>query len=67
METIKKIINRTIFITGKNNQNVSSTELLELATLQNELDNIYEEKARGAFVRSSQKWMEEEKNSISLV
>lgn len=37
---------------------MSSTELLELATLQDKLDDIYEEKTRGAFVRSRQKWME---------
>lgn len=43
---------------------MSSTDLLKLATLQNELDNIYEEKARGAFIRSRQKWMEAgEKNT----
>jgi len=42
---------------------MSSTEILKLATLQNELDNIYEEKARGAFVQR-QKWMEAgEKNA----
>jgi len=63
-ENENKIINDIISLTCKNNINMSSTKIYKLATLQNELDNIYEEKARGAFVRSRQKWMEAgEKNT----
>lgn len=40
------------------NKNMSSNDLLKLATLQNDIDNIYAQKARGAFVRSRRKWME---------
>lgn len=60
------IINEIISITSRANQNMSSTELLEAAALQNELDNIYEETA---IVRSRQKWMKQEKKilNISLV
>lgn len=36
----------------------------DLENLQEELDHIYQEKARGAFIRSRTKWMEEdERNS----
>ncbi len=51
-------------MTCKNDQHLSNNDLLHLATLQNDLDNIYEEKASGAFVRSRRKWMEAgEKNT----
>lgn len=63
-ENENKIINEIISITCRNYQHLSSNDLLKLATLQNDLDNIYEEKARGAFVRSRRKWMEAgEKNT----
>ncbi len=63
-ENENKIINEIIAITCKNDQHLSNKDLLNLATLQNDLDNIYEEKARGAFVRSRRKWMEAgEKNT----
>lgn len=45
-------------------QNLMNEELKQLAYLQSQLDNIYEEKARGAFIRSRQKWLEHgEKNT----
>lgn len=37
----------------------TSDEVEELAYLQTELDKIYEEKARGAFIRSRRKWLEQ--------
>ena len=33
--------------------------MIELSSLQLELDKIYEEKARGAFIRSRRKWLEQ--------
>ncbi len=63
-ENENKIIHEIIAMTCKNYQHLSNNDLLHLATLQNDLDNIYEEKARGAFVRSRRKWMEAgEKNT----
>jgi len=40
-------------------ENLSVFQKLELAELQNSLDNLYICKARGAFVRSRRRWMEE--------
>lgn len=58
---IKNIIHRLSVIYNNPGKNV--IDLKELECLQTELDNIYKEKARGAFIRSRQKWMEEgEKN-----
>ncbi len=37
-------------------KNFTSQELLNLSSLQIELDTLYEEKARGAFTRSRQTW-----------
>lgn len=45
---------------------LTNQELLELSSLQIQLDCIYEEKARGAFVRS--RWKRERKiQNISLI
>lgn len=38
-------------------------EKLELIRLQDELDNLYFQKAKGAFTRSRSKWLEEDQNS----
>ena len=44
--------------------NASEEELTELNSLQKQLDEIYLEKASGAFVRSRARWIEEgEKNT----
>ncbi len=49
-------------LSSKNN--LTSQELLNLSSLQIELDTLYEEKARGAFTRSRQTWLEQgEKNT----
>lgn len=37
----------------------TSAEVKDLSHLQTELDRIYEEKARGAFIPSRRKWLEQ--------
>ena len=39
--------------------NLSAEEMKDLTTAQAELDKIYEEKAKGAFVRSRRRWLEQ--------
>lgn len=41
----------------KNNQIMPNNDLLKLATMQNELDNIYEEKTLQKQLRLRRKWM----------
>lgn len=49
-------------LSGK--QILTNEEIKQLASLQLQLDTIYIDKARGAFIRSRQKWMEQgEKNT----
>jgi len=44
--------------------NLNMQELIDLSSLQVQLDNIYQEKAEGAFIRSRYKWLENgEKNT----
>lgn len=58
----KELIERINILCDKPSATRENIE--ELHTLQNELDNIYLEKAKGAFVRSKAKWIEQgEKNS----
>lgn len=40
---------------------LTEDEAEELAKRQSVLDQIYEEKAKGAFIRSRRKWLEQEK------
>jgi len=43
---------------------LSAEKRVELDQLQNELDTLYLEKAKGAFIRSRARWLEEgEKNT----
>ncbi len=43
---------------------LSSEEKAQLENLKNQLDNLFLDKARGAFIRSRARWIEEgEKNS----
>lgn len=39
--------------------NLSEEEMKDLTTAQAELDNMYEERAKGAFVRSRRRWLEQ--------
>ena len=39
--------------------NLSEEEMKELSTAQAELDEVYQDKARGAFVRCRRKWLEQ--------
>ncbi len=39
--------------------NLSEEEMKDLTSAQAELDKIYEEKAKGAFVRSRRRWLEQ--------
>lgn len=58
----KEIVEKISLLCGKLSITVEETQ--ELHTLQNRLDVIYLEKAKGAFVRSKAKWIEQgEKNS----
>jgi len=58
----KEILKRINVLCGKTN--ASEEELTELNSLQKKLDEIYLEKASGAFVRSRARWIEEgEKNT----
>lgn len=41
------------------NVTLSDTELIELSILQINLEQIYEKKAKGAFIRSRRKWLEQ--------
>lgn len=54
-ENENKIIFLIYSIMCRNNQDMSSNDVLKLPALQKDLDNIYEEKAKGAFVRSRKK------------
>lgn len=46
------------------NNRLTENDKIKLYTLQNKLDKIYERKAKGAYIRSRSKWIEEgEKNS----
>lgn len=59
----KEIVEKIRLLCGKHNITVEETQ--ELHMLQNRLDVIYMEKAKGAFVRSKAKWIEQgEKNSL---
>ncbi len=44
---------------------LSSEEKAQLENLQNQLDNLFLDKARGAFVRSRARWIEEGENNSS--
>lgn len=44
---------------------LSSEEIFELNKLQSELDILYVEKAKGAFIRSRARWVEEGENNTS--
>lgn len=56
------ILSRLNFFSNKDI--LSKSEEKELYTLQSELDDFYTEKAKGAFIRSRARWIEEgEKNS----
>lgn len=58
----KEILKRINILCGKTN--ASEEELTELNSLQKQFDEIYLEKASGAFVRSRARWIEEgEKNT----
>lgn len=58
----KELVEKISSLCAKSNINTEETE--ELHKLQNQLDEIYLEKAKGAFVRSKAKWIEQgEKNS----
>ena len=56
-ERESQIIKKAITLSEK--INLSEEEMTELSSLQLELDKIYEEKARGAFIRSRRKWLEQ--------
>lgn len=51
------IINNINSLCGKTD--LSSEEFIELTELQGELDNSYLDKAKGAFIRSRARWVEE--------
>ena len=53
LQIVTKIMNLT------EKENLSEDEASELASLQSALDVMYEEKARGAFIRSRRKWLEQ--------
>lgn len=58
------IVSSITNLTSKPPDTLSEEENIELSKLQLELDEIYTHKARGAFVRSRAKWLEEgEQNS----
>lgn len=58
----KELVEKISLLCGKGNITVEEKE--ELHSLQNQLDNLYIEKAKGAFIRSKAKWIEQgEKNS----
>lgn len=53
---------------AKAKQNLCQQDKDNLTKLQLELDQIYEDKARGAFVRSRRKWLEEgQKNTKKIL
>lgn len=52
-----QIVGKIMNLSGK--VNLSEEEVTELTTAQAELDKAYEDKARGAFVRSRRKWLEQ--------
>lgn len=57
-----KVIKEIMRLSSKVDLNIQ--ELIDLSSLQEQLDNIYEEKAEGAFIRSRYKWLEQgEKNT----
>lgn len=56
-ENESQIITKIMRLSEK--ENLSEMELGELAALQLELDKMYEDKARGAFIRSRRKWLEQ--------
>lgn len=60
-----KIIKEIMELSCKGTLN--SKELLKLSSLQVDLDTIYEEKARGAFTRSRQMWLEQGENRDVLI
>ncbi|XDV22717.1 hypothetical protein PO909_027563 [Leuciscus waleckii] len=59
----KEIVEKISLLCGKPNITVEETQ--ELHTLQNRLNVIYLEKAKGAFVRSKAKWIEQGKKKSS--
>lgn len=52
-----QIVGKIMSFSGK--MNLPEEEVIELATAQAELDEAHEDKARGAFVRSRRKWLEQ--------
>jgi len=52
------IIEEIFKLCKKKKEDLTDCELQKLDLLQIELDNIYEDKARGAFIRSRLKWLE---------
>ncbi len=58
------IVKRLICLSCTPFENLSVDQKSELVELQNSLDNLYIRKAKGAFVRSRRRWLEEgERNS----
>lgn len=58
------IIKAILDLQMKNCDDLTSQEVLHMDLLQSQLDNIYEEKTKGAFIRSRCKWLEQgEKNT----
>lgn len=58
-EEESRVITRLIKLSEK--VNLTGCEFTELTSLQLKLDKMYEDKAKGAFVRSRRKWLEKGK------
>ncbi len=56
-EKESQIVGKIMNLSGK--LNLSEEEVKELTAAQAELNKAYEDKARGAFVRSGRKWLEQ--------
>lgn len=58
------IVSKITFLSSKSPDTLADDEKLELSKLQTELNEIYNHKAKGAFIRSRARWLEEgEQNS----
>lgn len=60
----ERIVTSISYISKKNPDTLLEEEKVELANLQIKLDELYKQKAKGAFIRSRTRWIEEgEQNS----
>lgn len=61
-----KIIKTILDLQMKGCGSFTDQEVLHLNSLQSQLDKIYEEKTKGAFIRSRRKWIEQGEKNIIL-